>query len=432
MMPPPPPPPGTPAKVVIVGGGLAGLHCAYRLGLKSVRAEVYEASSTFGGRMQTDRTTFPGMHCELGGELIDSNHTVLRGLATELGVELLDYETDTASLAKVVAYVGGRSLTEADLIQLFRPVALKIDAAFDALTDPYAPVSYRAPNGGQALDALSLKAWLDREQVTGDIRTVLETAYVTEYGLDAEDSNVLNLLMLIGTDTSSGLQLYGESDERYHAKDGNGTFIDKLVAGLPGDALHVGAKLVDLGVRSDGVHTLTFEEGGSTRAVTAEHVVLALPFSTLRDVRVNVELPMVKRLAITELGYGQNVKLMCGFSSRPWRAPPHFSNGEVLADLPLQATWETSRLQPGAAWARTARCTRTSRFNRRGRPAACSRARRASSPRTPAAARRWRRRWARARRSATRFSWTSTACSPECRPPPTGAWCARAGRRTRS
>jgi monoamine oxidase len=37
---------------------------------------------------------------------------------------------------------------------------------------------------------------------------------------------------------------------------------------------------------------------------------------------------------------------MAGFSSRPWREV-HKSNGETFTDRPYQATWETSRLQPG-------------------------------------------------------------------------------------
>jgi monoamine oxidase len=65
----------------------------------------------------------------------------------------------------------------------------------------------------------------------------------------------------------------------------------------------------------------------------------------LRDVDVKLDLPAPKTLAIKELGYGTNAKLMVGFSSRPWRDAG--SNGETITDLPFQGTWETSRLQPG-------------------------------------------------------------------------------------
>lgn len=72
--------------IAIVGGGIAGLHCAYRLKKLGVAATVYEASKRIGGRMFSDRTTFPdGQHCELGGELIDTGHATMLDLAAELG-----------------------------------------------------------------------------------------------------------------------------------------------------------------------------------------------------------------------------------------------------------------------------------------------------------------------------------------------------------
>jgi monoamine oxidase len=83
-------------------------------------------------------------------------------------------------------------------------------------------------------------------------------------------------------------------------------------------------------------------------SVAADQVLLAIPFTLLREVRLDVELPAVKRRAIAELGYGTNAKLMVGFSERVWRTR-HGSNGSSLTELPYQLTWETTRLQPGRA-----------------------------------------------------------------------------------
>jgi monoamine oxidase len=80
----------------------------------------------------------------------------------------------------------------------------------------------------------------------------------------------------------------------------------------------------------------------------ASHVLLAIPFTLLRDVRLDLPLPAVKRRAIAELGYGANSKLMVGVRDRVWRTT-HRSNGSTLSDLPCQLTWETSRGQPGRA-----------------------------------------------------------------------------------
>ena len=48
-------------------------------------------------------------------------------------------------------------------------------------------------------------------------------------------------------------------------------------------------------------------------------MILALPFTLLRDVRLDIELPADKRNAIDKLAYGTNAKLMIGFDRRVWR-----------------------------------------------------------------------------------------------------------------
>lgn len=344
------PTPGASPSVVVVGAGMAGLHCAYRLKELGVAATVYEADKRLGGRMFSDRSTFPdGMHCELGGELIDTGHQTMLDLATELGIDLYDYDEDDQTLAQLVAWIGGVKLADQDILDGFAPIAAKIDEAYATLVDAESPddpyVYYNAPNNGEALDALSISAWLDSINATGPVRTLLEVAYNIEYGLETDVQGFLNLMFLISTDTTK-LEIFGDSDERFHTKDGNDTFITKLAAGLDPGQLVTETALEAIRRASDGRYVLSFASGASAKEVTADHVVLALPFSILRELDVTLDLPAPKRLAIDELGYGTNAKLMCGFSSRPWR-DTHGSNGEVFSDLAFQSTWETSRLQPG-------------------------------------------------------------------------------------
>lgn len=336
-------------RVVVVGGGMAGLHCAYRLNKLGVAASIYDAAKRTGGRMFTDRATFPeGQHCELGGELIDTGHVTLHDLAAELGIELLDYKQDDASLAQLVAHFTGRRLTDEELLRGFEPIARSIDAALATMTDPEGIPTYQDANGAEALDALSIRAWLDQEGIaaTNPARRLLEVAYTGEFGLETDVSSSLNLLTFISTDTTR-LELFGESDERFHAKEGNDTYTRKLAEALDSSAIHLERKLTRLESLPDGRFRLSFErESLGTEEVTAEHVVLALPFTLLREVDLRVTLPEVKLRAIAELGYGTNSKLMVGFSSRPWRTQ-HRSDGSTYTDLGYIQTWETSRLQPG-------------------------------------------------------------------------------------
>jgi monoamine oxidase len=341
------PPDPTAPTVAIVGGGIAGIHCAYRLKKLGVNATVYEAAKRLGGRMFTDRATFPdGMHCELGGELIDTGHQTMRDLAMELGLELYDYHDDDPSLARFVMNIGGKNLTEQEILMGFAPIAAKIDEALGTLTDQDDLfVYYNKHNGGEALDALSVSAWLDSIGASGDVRTLLEVAYNIEYGLETNECNVLNLMILISTNTMK-LELFGESDERFHTKLGNDSFPTLLAKSLDPAQIELETALQSISEGADGRYVLDFQQGATTKQVIADHVVLALPFSMLRKLEVQLELPAPKKSAIAEMGYGTNAKLMAGFSSRPWREI-HKANGETFTDLGYQATWETSRLQPG-------------------------------------------------------------------------------------
>lgn len=334
------------ARVIVVGAGVAGLHCAYRLGELGVRADVYEASPRSGGRMLTDRVTFGSQDCELGGELVDTPHRTMHDLAQEFELALADFRTDDPSLETAIAFLGGRRFSLAELLVEFAPIAGRIDAALATLDDPELAVTYRAPNGGAALDRTSIREWLDSIGASGAMRAFLDVAYVTEYGLETDVSSALNLLLMISTDLAR-FEMFGESDERYRVVGGNDAITAELARRLAPGSLRTGCRLVALRRAADGRLVAAFERDGATFDETAEHVVCAIPFTMLREVRLDLELSDVKRRAIAELDLGMNAKLMTGFRTRVWRAQG--SNGEVFTDLPFQCAWETSRLQPGAA-----------------------------------------------------------------------------------
>jgi monoamine oxidase len=141
--------------------------------------------------------------------------------------------------------------------------------------------------------------------------------------------------------------VYGESDERFHVRGGNDRIVQALVSRIE-RPVETGTLLEAVRARSDGELELSVRSGTESRTLSAPHVILALPFTLLRDVALHVALPDVKRRAIRDLGYGTNAKLMMGFDARPWRSDSQ-STGSVLADLEFQCTWETSRGQAGAS-----------------------------------------------------------------------------------
>lgn len=333
--------------VLIIGAGIAGLTAGWRLRQAGVPVRLYEAQSRIGGRMYSLRDHFAdGQVAELGGELIDTGHTNLQRLAGELNLPLDDFRQDDPKLAQELWFFGGERRTDEALITAFLPVAERIEAALATLTNPEADISYRTPNGAEALDRMTLAEWLERNVPEGWVRTLLDVGYTAEYGLEVGEQSALNLLMMLSTEAPP-FRIYGESDERFHVRGGNDAIPRALGKKLE-DALALETRLEAVRVRADGRYECTLRRGSTSFTDAAREVVLALPFTLLREVRLEVPLPAVKRQAIERLKYGTNAKLMVGFSERIWRTR-HGSNGSTLADLPYQTTWEGSRLQPGRA-----------------------------------------------------------------------------------
>lgn len=332
-------------EVVIVGAGIAGLTAAWRLRQAGVRVRVYEASNRIGGRMFSLRDHFPdGQVIELGGELIDTDHVRIRALAGELGVPLDDLFTDDATLGGDVWWTNGREYSEAEIVAAFAPIAAAIERDLATLGD--GDITWNASQNAEALDALSIDAWLRREGAQDWLRTLIEVAYTTEMGLECDRQSALNLLTFIGTEGES-FKIFGASDERFHVRGGNDLITQALGEQLA-DAIELSTPLTS--VRQDA--TGTYVLGFGSREVRAREVILALPFTTLRQVQLGLELPAHKRRAIEQLEYGTNAKLMIGFDERVWRTV-HRRNGSTYADLPFQTTWETTRLQPGRSGALT-------------------------------------------------------------------------------
>ena len=332
--------------VVIVGAGIAGLTAAWRLRQAGVKVRVFEAQGRIGGRMFSLRDQFPdGQVVELGGELINTDHVNIRRLAEEFDIALNDLHTDDPDLVDGVYFFEGRLLSDAEMVEAFAPVGAAIER--DLATLGVDDVTWREPGNAAALDALSISQWLDREGVSGWLRRLIDVAYTSEMGLELDQQSALNLLFMIGTGEQDYVALLGDSDERFHVRGGNDRIVQAVAEKL-NDVIEPNSVLESIYQVAAERYRLSFRQDGASVQVYARQVILALPFTTLREVDFRVPLPSVQEQIIRELAYGTNAKLMIGFESRIWRER-HGSNGSVYTDLPFQCAWETSRLQDGAS-----------------------------------------------------------------------------------
>lgn len=337
-------------RVVVVGAGLAGLTCAHRLRQAGVVAAVHEASDRLGGRCWSIRGAFaPGLVAEHGGELIDTGHIELRQLCRELGLALDNLLQAETNGTEPLYHFDGRPYTYAEASADYNGVYQKVHKDVSAASYP---TTYQVSTPrGRELDAMSIIDWIE-ESVPGGLASrfgqLLDVAYNIEFGAECSDQSALNLLYLLGYIGQGKLRLFGPSNEKYHVRGGNDQIVSALADRLAGQ-ITMGSELVAIRLNPAGTYGLTFRQGGTTKSVTADRVVLALPFSILRR---SVDwsragFGLEKARAIRELGMGTNSKLNVGFTTRHWRALG--CNGDTYADTGYQATWEVSRAQPGTA-----------------------------------------------------------------------------------
>jgi monoamine oxidase len=328
-------------RVAVIGAGIAGAHCAWRLRKAGVTVTLYEASARSGGRIFTGRELFDqNQTCELGGELIDSNHRFMWALADEFNLTLHDrFSAEAKDLIRDTWVVGGQIVPEDEIVRQF---ALVVDEIKDALE-----AADSDDEAFYALDNTSLAAWLAEvvpASTYPELHALLGVAYLGEFGLELEEQSALNLIYLIGLDDAETFQIFGESDERYHLRGGNDQLTTKLAEEL-GDAIQLDHVLRSARRTTEGF-LLEFYTPAGTHKVECDRVVFALPFTKLREVDLSgLDLSVEKLTMIEELGYGTNAKVMGAFTSRVW-ANQGFS-GSATTDLRVQQTWDSSVGQAG-------------------------------------------------------------------------------------
>ena len=329
-------------KTVIVGAGIAGLSAAYKLRKAGFYAEIFEASSRVGGRMYSAQNVFGlGEFIDWGAELVNTDHTTIRRLCREMDLDLIDQDAfeKKRGLLKNTWFFGGRSVTEARLLELLSPLVPFIE---DALTRIGSDYTYTGANAyAKALDQISMLEWLDRQRADPLLKSLWAETFTQDGGQDASKISALYFVTYVSTESKSFSPYL--SDERFRIQGGSSGLTSRLARVLESQ-ITLSSPLSALGQTSSGRYLLTL--GG--RSVLADRVILALPFTTLREVDLRLPLPAIKRRVIGEMPYGVNAKLHLGFSSPYWRTLG--ASGTSDTDVGYQSTWDTTRGQnvPGA------------------------------------------------------------------------------------
>jgi monoamine oxidase len=349
--------------VVIVGSGIAGLGCAFRLWTRhGIRSEVYEYNPERpGGRIRTLRGFFADdQYTEQHGEFISSEHAAMRRLAAGLGLTLEDvnaYPPHTRPRDYRFRF-DGRFWPQSALNREWHDWGFRLfyDAAFNKAPWPTLHNNHTA--WGERWDHTAAPDWIE-EHIPGgidsDFGRLCVALLLDEYGGPVAEQSALNLVYLLGLYDSvpSGRQPAGQpqlsgTDEKWHIREGNDQLIWELIRRLPAGTVHLGERLEGIRSRGHGRYTCTFSHDGAIRDVPADHVVLALPFTRLREVELcGIELPPLQSRAIRSEPLGTNSKIQMQFSRRAWNAD-HWT-GDMYTDGVVQGGWEATIGQPGTA-----------------------------------------------------------------------------------
>jgi monoamine oxidase len=345
-------------RIAIVGAGLAGLRCAHKLRLeRGLASTVYEWDDRIGGRVETLRDFFAnGQIVEQHGEFISSEHSSLRRLAHRFGLHLENAGKAPSNTEDVYWFNGGY-YTQRQLNHDWHTHGWKIfnsavkQVPFPTLYDNYNSTGFQ-------WDHMSVVDWIEQNVPGGMDSPFGRLCYevtLSEYGGPPEQQSALNLIYTLGYDGSSqsgnsyqpkNSPVLSGTDELYHVRGGNDQIIQGLVSELPEGSVLTGQQLLALKLNSDGSYSCTFQSGNTTTDVSADHVVLAIPFTALRNVDLSrAGLSALKMRAIQNLQLGSTAKIQMQFTGRVWNQEG-FTGGEY-ADNGAAVGWECTNCQRG-------------------------------------------------------------------------------------
>ncbi|NUU20372.1 MAG: NAD(P)-binding protein [Streptomycetaceae bacterium] len=336
----------TAPRVVVVGAGLAGLRCAHKLwtGPRAIASTVYEADTTHvGGRCWSLRGFFAnGQVSEHGGSFISTLDSEMLNLAKRFRIETEVHNGGELSSGGYLAWINNavyRTIDE-DLAKFLPAINASAELMGWPRYDDYTPEALR-------LDRMSVLDYMD--EIGLDPRSPLgqfcQTRHLQNGGEPAGSSAVSFVGFFAapsGNGNAGGNRDDGYFDEMYHLKGGNDQVVSGMVGELPAGSVKQGCELVALRRNSNGSYTCSFDHCGNIVDVAADHVVLALPFRTLRNVDLSgAGLSPLKRTAIAQQGMGHNAKLVVQLTRKTW--PAAGSNGVTLTGPDgYQTAWDGS------------------------------------------------------------------------------------------
>jgi monoamine oxidase len=330
-------------EVLVLGAGLAGLAAAYELDKAGYGVTVLEAQSRPGGRVLTLRDPFAdGLYAELGAEYVDASdeydhkYCKIFGLQVKKaklydGIFVRDqgFRMDPFKRNKqTLPFEGARPG------MLFGQEKNYLKQVLERIHDPD-----HLPDDLLQLDQVSVADLLKREGAPRDLLTLYTYLNATEETARPEQMSALAMIRNLSKQTN-----FSEVQNEGRILGGNDQLPKAFAKSLSNKILY--RRPVRKIRHDESGAEVTFEEEGSTKTIRAPRLVIALPFTILREIEVTPDFSPEKMQCIRKLSYGHGMKIAMQFRKRFWDQEGSLGQ-RVFTDTRLRRIYHMSIDEPG-------------------------------------------------------------------------------------
>lgn len=291
---------------VVIGAGLAGLAAAYYLACRHCKVTVLEARDRLGGRVLTHHfCEAPELNCELGGEWIGQNHTLMQKLCEDLGLGLQKHQ---------YANSFWNQLTPASLIPpgqwCMSAEALAIWEKFQEDFKTFGPKRLKKMD--------EIDWWTQLKQLGFQPEDLLRRDVMdsTDFG----ETIRMNSAYTAATEyLSSKTEKVDDSDEMdFKVRGGNSRLVKTLAKNI--GLQNIRTEQIVVGIREVNRRVHVHVEGSGT-PIIADYCVCAIPAHCMIDIDWGKKPPTKHLEAAAQLQYARITKTAVLCSRRFWPEP---------------------------------------------------------------------------------------------------------------